>query len=79
MVEVFADGEHTLALRLANKLADLRAEHATSFVHTHEWIRIEHVDKKEKDNRGGCLVWRYCLWAEFLHSPLESKLSDDFA
>ena len=22
-------------------------------MHTHEWIRIEHVDKKEKDNRGG--------------------------
>ena len=48
MVEVFAEGEDTLALRLANKLADLRAEYATSFVHTHEWIRIEHVDKKRE-------------------------------
>ena len=42
-MEVFAEGEDTLALRLANKLADLRAEHANSFVHTHEWIRIEHT------------------------------------
>ena len=66
-MEVFAEGEDALALRLANKLADLRAEYATSFVHTHEWVRIEHVDKKEQTTAGG-QWWRYSPRAKMLTS-----------
>ena len=43
MVEVFAEGEDAHVFRLESKLSDLQTEHATSFVHTHEWIRIEHT------------------------------------
>ena len=55
----FITDEYTHPLRLESKLSDLRTEHAHSFVHTHEWIRIKHVDKKRTDNHKGCPVWRY--------------------
>ena len=56
-MEVFAEGEDAHVFRLESKLSDLQTEHANSFVHTHEWIRIEHVDKKRTDNHKGCLFF----------------------
>ena len=76
-VEVFAEGEDAHVLRLESKLSDLQTEHANSFVHTHEWNQIKHVDKKRTDNHKGLSCVEVFAEGEDAHVfRLESKLSD---
>ena len=56
-ISALAAGEQALRrLRLKNEL------HSAS----QSEVLITHTDKKEKDNRKGCLVWRYSLRAKIL-------------